>query len=210
MQDKAPADKVWVGLTGGIGAGKSTVSQMLAKAGAHIVDADVLARYVATHQPVLEELAEHFGPKILTDTTPPLLMRSTLADIVFHDDEKLEELNQIMHPKIAEAALEELNKVPAGEVGVYDAAILVDEGRPSYLDLVVVVVADELTRIERLVNDRQMTIADAKARVANQITDEQRALHADYVIDNSGSLSELKQQVQQLWEAIQQHPKLRD
>lgn len=204
-----PSDnKLWLGLTGGIGAGKSTVTNMLAKMGAHIIDADLIAREIVTTPEMLEKLAQTFGKQIITNTQPPSLNRFALAEIVFTDKLKLAELNALTHPEIQNIALEKLKEIPSGEVGIYDAAILLDDGKPSYLDGIIVVEANLQTRLNRLTQQRGMSVEDAKARVANQLSDSQRAQYADYTIDNSGSLEQLTAQVQQLWRVIQQHPKL--
>lgn len=205
-----PTDKLWLGLTGGIGAGKSTVTKLLAQFGAHIVDADVIAREVVRDLQTLNELVACFGTHILNDSQPATLNRAALAEIVFNDPKKLAQLNAITHPKIQQTALRQLRNVPSGGVGIYDAAILLDNGKPSYLDAVIVVEAQPETRLERLTAQRGMSIADAKARIANQLSDSQRAQYADYNIENSGSLADLTAQVQQLWRVIQQHPKLQD
>ncbi|WP_040312801.1 dephospho-CoA kinase [Gleimia coleocanis] len=203
---------LWVGLTGGIGSGKSTVTKLLAQYGATIADADLIARAIVSRPTVLTDIAQIFGTDVVikTATGKPTLNRAKLASIVFNDPQQLAKLNALTHPRIAQTALEILKTVEPGKVGVYDAAILLDYGRPTCLDIIVVVTAPTEVRIKRLVETRGMELKDAKARIANQITDQQRAQHADYIIDNSSDLTALTASVQQLWHAIQQHPKLQD
>lgn len=188
-----------IGLTGGIGSGKSTVADLLAQAGFHIIDADQIARdIVAPGQPALEELAQAFGPGVLLEDGH--LNRGELARLAFSAPESTALLNAITHPKIAsetarrfaDAAAEGCQEV------VYDMPLLVDNGLHLDMDVVVVVHADEQLRIERLVRYRGLEEADARRRAAQQISDAQRNAAADYLIDNNGDLEALKPQVEQL------------
>lgn len=203
-------NSLWIGLTGGIGSGKSTVTKLLAAYGATIADADLIAREIVANPETLAEIKSTFGDTVINidSSGTETLNRAALAQIVFNDSDKLTQLNQITHPKITETALGILKTVATGKIGVYDAAILLDHGRPRHLDLIIVVTAPTSERIQRLVTYRGMNAADAKARIANQITDQQRAQYADYLIENDTNLEDLTTKVQQLWHVIQQHPKL--
>ncbi|MBT0768872.1 dephospho-CoA kinase [Kineosporia sp. J2-2] len=185
-------------LTGGIGAGKSTVSRRLADLGAIIMDADLIAREVVEPGTSgLAEIVSVFGEKILRDDES--LDRPALGRIVFADDEKLARLNAIVHPRVAARMAEIVRAAPAGAVLVYDVPLLAENPDRATYDLVMVVYAPLEERIRRLVDDRGMSREDAEARMHAQATDEQRAAIADVVLDNSGSLAATLAQVDACW-----------
>ncbi|WP_085958471.1 dephospho-CoA kinase [Corynebacterium fournieri] len=192
-----------VGLTGGIGSGKSTVARLLANAGFPVVDADQIAREIMEPgSPVLERVAEEFGADILDDEG--VLDRSELARRAFASKEATERLNAITHPAIrAESERRFAAAETAGETAViYDMPLLVDLGLHSGMDLTVVVDVDVEERVRRLVEKRGLDEADARARMGQQIDDATRLAAADVVIDNSGSLDALEPQVAALVERI--------
>jgi dephospho-CoA kinase len=187
-----------VGLTGGIGAGKSEVSRRLAAQGAVIIDADAIAREVVEPGTKgLAEVVEAFGAEVLRPDRS--LDRPRLGDIVFADPAKRERLNAIIHPKVGErmAALEQA--AGPGSIVVHDVPLIAENGRAGVYDLVVVVDAPPRSQIERLQRNRDMTREQAEARMAAQASREQRLAIADIVLDNSGSLAELDRQVGDLW-----------
>lgn len=187
-----------IGLTGGIGAGKSTVAATFAECGGIIVDGDVIAREVV--EPGTEGLAqlvETFGADILLPNGA--LDRPALAAKAFVDDEQRAKLNAIVHPLVGKRREEIIAAVPAGAVVVEDIPLLVETGMAPLFPLVVVVYTDAETRLKRLVEIRGMAEQDARARIAAQATDEQRAAIADVVLDNSGSQQELVEQARALW-----------
>lgn len=191
-----------VGLTGGIGSGKSMVSAMLRQRGARLIDGDLIAREVVEPgQPALAALVERFGTSILRpDGT---LDRAGLAAIVFHDGEALAAMNAIMLPRI-EARARELTEAAAGEgaqVLVHDSPLLVETGQQGRFDAVLVVTAPLDVRLDRL-TARGVDRADAEARMAAQATDDQRAAVADFVIDNGGTPSATQAQVDRIWAAL--------
>lgn len=187
-----------VGLTGGIGAGKSTVAALLRERGAFVIDADQVARAVVEPgEPALAELAEHFGAGILDDDGR--LDRSELASIAFADDEGRRALSGITWPAIAREFERQLALAPDGAVVVYDVALLVENqgsGRPYRA--VVVVEAPLEVRLDRL-EGRGMDRDDALRRVEAQASDEERRAVATYVVDNGGDLEALARQVDELW-----------
>jgi dephospho-CoA kinase len=186
-----------IGLTGGIGSGKSTVSALLAERGAVIVDADVLAReVVAAGTPGLAAVAEAFGRGVLGPDGS--LDRPALAAVVFADPEARRRLDGIVHPLVRARAAELAAAAPQDAVVVHDVPLLVETGQAGAYDLVVVVAADAETRVARLVR-RGLTEDDARARIAAQATDEQRRAVADVVLDNSGTPDELAAQVDRFW-----------
>jgi dephospho-CoA kinase len=190
-----------VGLTGGIGAGKSEVSRRLAAQGAVIIDADAVAREVV--EPGTEGLAEvveAFGPEVLR--ADGSLDRPRLGDIVFADPAKRERLNAIIHPKVAERMAELEQAAGSGAIVVHDVPLIAENGRADVYDLVVVVDAPPRSQIERLQRHRDMTRQQAEARMAAQASREQRLAIADIVLDNSGSLAELDRQVGDLWATL--------
>ncbi len=189
-----------VGLTGGIGSGKSTVAEMLAGHGAFVVDADSIARSVVAPGSIgLERLAEVFGARVLLpDGT---LDRAGLAAIVFADDQSKAKLDAITHPLIGQQTAEQFASAPKGAVLVHDVALLVELDLAATYDLVVTVDCPDDIRIERLVG-RGMDADDARRRIAAQATREQRLAVADVVIDNSAGRDELKSQVDALWNRI--------
>jgi dephospho-CoA kinase len=193
---------VRVGLTGGIGSGKSTVSLMLADRGAVVVDGDQIAReLVVPDSPALAEIVARFGPDVLhADGT---LDRPALADIVFPDPAALADLDAIMHPRIAARAAQLLAEAELGgaPVVVYDMPLLVENGQADEFDVVLVVQAPVPTRLARLAV-RGVRVADAQQRMARQATDEERAAVADIVIDNSGDEAGLAEQVDRAWHVI--------
>jgi dephospho-CoA kinase len=186
-----------IGLTGGIGSGKSTVSQLLVQRGAVLIDADVLAReVVAAGTPGLAAVVDAFGPQVLADDGS--LDRPALAAVVFADPEARRRLDGIVHPLVRQRAAELVAAAPPDGVVVQDVPLLVETGQAGAYDLVLVVEADEETRVARLV-ERGLAEADARARIAAQATDEQRRAVADVVLDNSGTPEELAEQVDRFW-----------
>lgn len=190
-----------VGLTGGIGSGKSEVARLLATYGAMIVDSDMLAREaVAPGSPGLAAVAAEFGPGILGPDGS--LDRPKLAEIVFADQERREALERIIHPYVRTRAVELAKATPRGSVVVHDVPLLAEKPHPDRYDVVVVVDAPVEVQLDRLVRLRGMTEADAKARIAAQATRDERLAIADYVIDNSGTLDDLGRQVDRLWRQL--------
>ena len=188
-----------VGLTGGIGSGKSTVAELLAERGAVVIDADDLARRaVAPGTAGFDRVVETFGRDILGPDGG--IDRATLADVVFADPSRLRELEAIVHPEVARLLVESLEPYrDTDDVIVYAVPLLAERGMAEGFDVVVVVVADVDRRIERLMRDRGMTAEEVRARVAAQLTDEERARVADVLLDNDGEPERLIPQVNRLW-----------
>jgi dephospho-CoA kinase len=187
-----------IGLTGGIGSGKSTVSALLADRGAVVVDADRIAREVVEPgTPGLAAVVEAFGDAVLT--ADGALDRPALAAVVFADPEARRRLDGIVHPLVRARATELAAAAPQDAVLVNDVPLLVETGQAGSYDVVLVVEADVQTRVSRLVA-RGLTEADARARIAAQATDEQRRAVADVVLDNSGTRDELARQVARFWD----------
>ncbi|NLV54046.1 MAG: dephospho-CoA kinase [Acidimicrobiales bacterium] len=192
---------ILVGLTGGIGSGKSTVSALLAAKGATVIDADAITRELqAPGQPVLTAIVDRFGEGVLTDDGE--LDRPGLASIVFGDDEALRALNAIVHPAVGVEIARRL-EAAAGTDGVVvlDVPLLVESGRDDMAALVVVDVEPDVA-VERLERDRGMTAEDAWARIARQASRAERLARADIVIDNHGDRAELEARVDEVWREI--------
>ncbi|WP_406728084.1 dephospho-CoA kinase [Streptomyces sp. GD-15H] len=187
-----------VGLTGGIGAGKSEVSRLLVECGAVLIDADRIAReVVAPGTPGLTAVVGSFGEGILAEDGS--LDRPRLGSIVFADAEKLAVLNSIVHPLVG-ARSRELEEAAAEDaVVVHDVPLLTENGLASLYDLVIVVDASAETQLDRLVGRRGMSEEDARARMAAQATREQRREIADIVIDNDVPLETLERRVKDVW-----------
>ena len=187
-----------VGVTGGIGSGKSTVSRRLDELGAHVVDADAVAREVVEPgEPTLQRIRSRFGGAVIRDDGS--LDRAALAAIVFPDRDALDALDAITGPAIAARVAEQRAAAPHDTVSVYDMPLLVERGLWVHEHLTVVVEADVETRVRRLGEQRGLGTEDARHRIAAQATDEQRRAVADVVLDNSGSPDELVRAVDELW-----------
>lgn len=187
-----------IGLTGGIGAGKSEVSRLLAGHGAVIVDSDLIAReVVAPGTEGLRSVVAEFGPGVLQGDGS--LDRPALGAVVFADAQKLSALNAIVHPLVRARSAELEAAAAPDAVVVHDVPLLAENGLASLYDLVVVVDAADEVRLERLTRLRGMAEAEAKARMAAQATREDRLAVADLVIDNSGPLELLAPRVQEVW-----------
>ncbi|MES9542497.1 dephospho-CoA kinase [Actinomadura sp. NPDC000600] len=190
-----------VGLTGGIGSGKSEVSKRLREHGAVVIDADMIAREVVEPgTPGLAAVVAEFGEDVLLPSGA--LDREKVGRVVFADPDRLAALNAIVHPLVGERMQELMDAAPADAVVVYDVPLLAENGLAGMYDEVVVVDAPEEVQLDRLVARRGMTEEDARARMANQASREERRAVATRVIDNSGSLADLKTQVDALWEAL--------
>ncbi|MEU9063425.1 dephospho-CoA kinase [Streptomyces sp. NPDC048430] len=190
-----------VGLTGGIGAGKSEVSRLLARYGAVLIDADRIAREVVEPgTPGLTAVVEAFGPGILGPDGA--LNRSALGSIVFADPARLATLNAIVHPLVGARSTELERAAGPGAVVVHDVPLLTENGLAPVYDLVVVVDAEPGTQLDRLVRLRGMTESDARARMAAQATREERLAVADIVVDNDGPLEDLEPQVRRVWSEL--------
>ncbi|GGZ30967.1 dephospho-CoA kinase [Streptomyces poonensis] len=187
-----------VGLTGGIGAGKSEVSRLLVECGAVLVDADRIAReVVAPGTPGLAAVVDAFGEEVLAGDGG--LDRPKLGSIVFADPERLAVLNSIVHPLVRDRSRELESAAAEDAVVVHDVPLLTENGLSPLYDLVIVVDADPATQLDRLVRLRGMTEDDARARMAAQATREQRREIADIVIDNDVPLEELERRVRDVW-----------
>ena len=195
---------VLVGLTGGIATGKSTISRLFEECGAHLIDADVLAREVVTpRQPALREIAETFGREMLRpDGT---LDRDRLGKVVFGDPKQLEKLNAIVHPYVA-VVQEQRSREIAGKdphaVIVYDAALLIEAGAHTRMDTIIVVTADEQTQLARLKARDYLSTAEATRRIAAQMPLAEKVKAADYVIDGTLPLEHLRKEVQHIYKDL--------
>ncbi|GCD99485.1 dephospho-CoA kinase [Embleya hyalina] len=190
-----------VGLTGGIGAGKSEVARLLAELGAVVIDSDRIAReVVAPGTPGLAAVVAEFGESVLLPDGS--LDRPGLGRIVFGAPERLAALNAIVHPLVGARAAELTAAAGDDAVLVNDVPLLVENDLAGRYDLVVVVDAAPETQLDRLVRLRGMPEADARARMAAQASREQRLAVADVVIDNDGPLAALEPQVHALWERL--------
>lgn len=190
---------ILLGLTGGIGSGKSTVSALLAERGAVIIDADAITRELqAPGAPLLDTLAERFGRGIIDEHGA--LNRPALAAIAFGDPEALKDLNKIVHPAVAAEMDRRLKEQrDTDNVVVLDIPLLAENPRTGLSGVIVVDVPVEVA-VDRLVRFRSMAEDDAKARMGKQASREDRLKIADKVIDNSGSMESLVEQVDALWE----------
>lgn len=189
-----------VGLTGGVGSGKSTVAALFADHGAVVIDADALAREVVEPgTPGFGAVVAKFGDDVVGPDGS--LDRAALAAQVFNDDAKRADLNAIVHPLVGRRMLE-LAEAAGDAVVVYDVPLLVENDLAAGFDFVVVVLADQDVRLARLA-ERGMPEADARARMAVQATDEQRQAVADAVIENDGTRADLAARVDAVWTQIQ-------
>ncbi|MFE7032072.1 dephospho-CoA kinase [Streptomyces sp. NPDC057621] len=187
-----------VGLTGGIGAGKSEVSRLLVEHGAVLIDADRIAReVVAPGTPGLAAVVDAFGEEVLAEDGT--LDRPKLGSIVFADPDRLAVLNSIVHPLVGARSRELEEAASADSVVVHDVPLLTENGLAKLYDLVIVVDASTDTQLDRLVRLRGMTESDARARMAAQATREQRREIADVVIDNDVPLEDLRRRVRDVW-----------
>ena len=198
---------ILVGLTGGIGSGKSSVSTLLATKGAVIIDADAIVREVQEPgSPVIAALAEAFGSDVVA--ADGSLDRQAVAQIVFTDPDALKKLNAIVHPAVgAEMNRRIVEQRATSNVVVLDIPLLTENPREGLQARIVVDVPEEV-QVERLVRFRGFDESDARARISRQATREQRLASADFVVDNSGSPEDLAAQVEALWTWLQTLPQL--
>jgi dephospho-CoA kinase len=198
-----------VGLTGGIGSGKSTVSALLAERGAVVVDADLIAREVVEPgQSALAAIVERFGASVLgADGT---LDRPALGSIVFADDAARVDLERITHPAIRDRMMQRLGELSSTEeIVILDVPLLVESAKKGnrLAQQVIVVDCPEEVAIARLVDQRGMDADDARQRISAQVSREERLALADFVIDNSGSRDELSEQIEACWAWISSLPR---
>ncbi len=190
-----------VGLTGGVASGKSAVSAILDELGAVVVDADVLAREaVAPGTDGLQEVVEAFGPEMLTDEGD--LDRPAMGAIVFADAEKRRVLEAIIHPRVRARGAEIEASAGPDDVVVHDIPLLAETGQADGFDAVIVVDVPTETQVERMVDLRGMTREDAEARVAAQATREERLAIATHVVDNTGTLEDLRRRVTDVYREL--------
>jgi dephospho-CoA kinase len=196
-----------VGLTGGIGAGKSEVSRRLAAQGALVIDADAIAREVVEPGTAgLAAVIAEFGDGLLRPDGG--LDRDRLGEVVFADPAKLERLNRIVHPLVGQRMAELEKAAGQDSIVVHDVPLLAENDLSPGYDLVVVVDAPEQFQLERLLRQRRMTKEQARARMAAQASREKRLAVADLVVDNSSSLAELDRQVGDLWTELRRRARL--
>jgi dephospho-CoA kinase len=191
-----------VGLTGGIGSGKSTVARMLERRGAVVFDADVLSRdAVAPGTVAHRRVVDRFGPRILTPDGE--IDRAALAEIVFSDPAARRDLEAIVHPEVRRMFEEGCEPYRGtDEIVVLSAPLLVETGMDAELQTLVVVSTTEDTQVERLIRDRAMSEQAVRSRIRAQSSLEAKAEAADFIIDNEGSLEDLERQVDRVWEAL--------
>ena len=198
---------ILVGLTGGIGSGKSTVSAMLAERGAEIVDADVITREVQRPgSPVVEKIVERFGNSVVDGDGA--LIRPALAKIVFSDADALRDLNGIVHPAVAKEMNRHVEAARTTDtIVVLDIPLLTENPRKGLQGKIVVDVPPDV-QVERLVRYRGFSEDDARARISKQASREERLKDADFVVDNSGDVADLDPQIERLWTWLTSLPQL--
>ena len=191
---------MYLGLSGGIGSGKSTVAKILADLGAVVIDADFIAKEVLEpNQAGYQRAIEVFGESILDSDLR--IDRKKLAELVFQNSEELAKLEAIVHPAVVARVAQIRNSLPESTVVVYDTPLLFEKNLQGQFDKVLIVVTDSEHRKARLI-ERGLEIRDIEARIANQATDAQRRTVADFVIENNGSPEQLQDQVTKVWQQI--------
>lgn len=193
-----------VGLTGGIGAGKTTFAALLAERGAQVIDADQIGRdALAPGEPAWHSVVGQFGDEILVPGGMQV-DRKKLAGIVFEDPRKLAALNAIVHPVIMQRIADDLEKLSRTDaVVVVDAALITELGLRDALDAVVVVTTSRQERVDRLVRTRGMNLDDINARMASQASPEELEANADYVVRNDGTLEDLAAEAERVWALLE-------
>lgn len=190
-----------VGLTGGVASGKSTVAALLAELGAVVIDADLLAREVVEKgTPGLAAVVEAFGPEVLTADGD--LDRPKMGAIVFSDPDRRRLLESIVHPLVFARYAELEAAAPKDGIVVHDIPLLVESGRVAEFDAVIVVDVPHETQVERMLRDRGWTEEDAAARIGAQATREERRAAATYLIENTGTLEDLRHRVTEVFEEL--------
>ncbi|MGH2736795.1 MAG: dephospho-CoA kinase [Actinomycetota bacterium] len=192
-----------VGLTGGIGAGKSTFAALLAERGAQIIDADQLGRdALRPDEPAWHSVVSQFGEEVLLPGSMEI-DRKRLASIVFNNSNRLAALNAIVHPVILHGIADHIDRLRAtDEVVVLDAALILELGLDDNLDVMVAVVSERSLRTERLTRDRSMTVGDADARMASQLDPAEVVRRSDIVVRNDGSLEDLSKEADRVWRQL--------
>lgn len=196
-----------VGLTGGIACGKSTIATMLAKRGARLLQADTLAHQLySPGTAVYAEVVGHFGREILSDDGT--IDRAKLANLVFPN--RIAELNAIVHPAVIRSQrdwMDEVERTDPRAIAVVEAALILEAGAKNDFDKIIVVTCNFERKVERYAERAGVSLDIARSEVerrsAVQLSDEEKARHADYLIENSGSLSETEQQVEKIWNDLQ-------
>ncbi len=204
----AAASMLLVGLTGGIGSGKSTVAGMLARRGAVVIDADELAhRATLAGTPAHSRITERFGSSVLAPGGE--IDRAWLAERVFADAVARGDLEAIVHPEVARMLAEALEPLRSTRrIVVYDVPLLFEAGLQSMFDVIVVVSAPEEERVERLRAERRMSVEEVRARIAAQARDAKRERAADVVIHNNGTMQDLQSRAAEVWELLERRARL--
>jgi dephospho-CoA kinase len=193
-----------VGLTGGVASGKSTVAAALAKLGAVIIDADLLAReVVAKGTPGLESVVEEFGEELLAPDGE--LDRPAMGRLVFNDDSARKRLEGIVHPLVFERIVELEEQAPSDAVVVHDIPLLAESGRAETFDAVIVVDAPPSLQVERMTANRGWRTEDAESRIAAQASREDRLAIATHVVENTGTLEDLRRRVAEVFAEVSKH-----
>lgn len=184
-----------LGLTGNIGCGKSSISNILIKENIDVIDADIISRHIFEDKELLKKVFETFGESIINNDKT--LNRKVLGNIVFNNDEKLILLNSLTHPKIKEKILDRINEAKNynKEVVVIDAALLIEGGYLEIVDKLVVVTCDEEVQIQRIQKRDNCSKEEALSRIKSQMRQEEKIKYGDFIINNSGSITELNEKV---------------
>jgi len=191
-----------VGLTGGIGAGKSTVADLFSKRGAVVIRSDELARQVIEPQtPGFKQVTLRFGNEIVNDEGS--IDRAKLAQVVFNDDVALKDLENIVHPLVRERTNQLMSEQTSETIIVNEIPLLLEKKMESLFDFLVIVISSEKNRLERLFQ-KGVSEEQAKARMAKQVNDQDRKAAADFLIVNDGNLDQLEADVQKIWQTLQE------
>ena len=191
-----------VGLTGGIGAGKSTVADLFSQKGAVVIRSDELARQVIEPQtPGFQQVIDRFGKDLLN--AEGYIDRAKLAQIVFKDDAALKDLENIIHPLVRSKTNQIIDQHTSETIIVNEIPLLLEKKMESLFDFLVIVISSEKNRLERLAH-RGLTAEQATARMAKQVSDEQRKAAADFLIVNDGNLDQLEADVEKIWQTLQE------
>jgi dephospho-CoA kinase len=191
-----------VGLTGGIGAGKSTVADLFSKRGAVVIRSDELARQVVEPEsPGFKQVTSRFGNEIINDEGN--IDRAKLAQVVFNDDGALKDLENIVHPLVRERTNQLMSEQTSETIIVNEIPLLLEKKMESLFDFLVIVISSEKNRLERL-SQKGVSEDQAKSRMAKQVNDQDRKAAADFLIVNDGNLDQLEADVQKIWQTLQE------